>query len=992
MEEEAAILKYLLANVKSPDMVWNDRHKPSFPYRSLLGVIDTNRYRGRVEAIRLAKDDVPMALKEWLSKELHQYAPQLFRRVKMELNGDANELLLPVLRYVSVLIPQQEIALTPPQDAASPSRSASSKQLRYRVVSGTPRGTKLSPPIHTQSLLNQWIWWTLTSCPDTRGSMTVPQAIEFLSDSSWDAMNRAALGKFLQLLRHLSMQSRERHLIILDPRSFASQFSALRPCRTRTDIALALSMSWSKLRDAPPWNCFETVREAMNDIQNRAYTFSHAEWEFLFGAGYDVSHIVLERSVLKSRLNGFVPRLFCSEQMLKVVFHLFDIRFPLDVLVNEEVSFLESSRLNVCVVWAQPRRHLSKCARVVIQSARDDKCYRCLFTPLEADKLKRSLGQEGKLPSYQVAAQRYLAKEILPTGLITPQKGQVALENDPRIALRVDWYTQANGLVDVEMLFVDAFDLLRSGGPPTHRFDSKEMSFGELVLGIGFDLAFDMVLRNFGLNHTLPEGVVPLFIPGSLPVASQDDATQIYFMTGRFRDRIYGFRDKTSGECVFLRDVCATRRRGGELNFSKLKASVIQANVWLNAALLVKLTPLEFCLLKVSLFRELTPSLEHLLDRTRLRVSSSDLELIELERSASTIALRPISQFQALVDESLSNRDLMLTFFHQYALKTSPFVVVNGDEINRRLSYQVLTGERASFSPNDMVRVPLGVFRRWISKQTHVRKRLMPRLPCLVQLRHSRQIAELKVFDESLNEWTIWHPDTKTQAVYERTDFDILEDDRVLPAKVDLLDEDGSAGALAVARYGNKRYKVELSNGSVRVATLHTDFEWAETVYVDRETVESVVERPPAMEVDMFNEDSSLRFKSMENEIMPLPEASCQDWVLRDFFSERGRYSVWRFLRFMELSDTDRAVLYEAFDQCDADAKRQESSGSWVDRAKRQISDSCWWIWNRLDPKHPESWKFRLNHRVWHEKFPPQCVPLSREAFRFVMDKLYTTT
>ena len=194
-----------------------------------------------------------------------------------------------------------------------------------------------------------------------------------------------------------------------------------------------------------------------------------------------------------------------------------------------------------------------------------------------------------------------------------------------------------------------------------------------------------------------------------------------------------------------------------------------------------------------------------------------------------------------------------------------------------------------------------------------------------------------------------------------------------------------------MARYGSKRYKIQLPNGSVRVLTLHVDFEWVDTVYIDRETAEALEERPPPMEVSMFNEDSSLRYKSMEKEVMPFPEASCQDWVLRDFFSERGRYSVWRFLRFMELSDTDRSVLYEAFDQCQYSSGRQGKQGSWVDRAKRQISDSCWWIWNRLDPVHPESWKFRLNHRVWHEKFPSQCVPFSRDAFRFVMDRLYDT-
>ena len=1019
------LLSALLQDLDHLQWKRTSRDASSFyvPYRTML------RMLGK-DSMSKALDTKPHESLQTAAKKLLRDSVVLFlEQLQREVDG-APFTLIPVLKFYQQCrgtkrarpqVPQPMEVGDMPSVVPPPIPT-----FRLESVPGAHRSLRMSPGIVDGPTMAKWIYSKLMD--DGRRTMTDRQVGSWLLSACGDLAHDLTPSVVTKLLRLAVECARRPKLLVFDVDTLCSGFKCMARYKSvsRSRMSTMLMLYYWKLKDAGRVVWGEMSKDnLLYDITSHDDDLTATEWSTL--TGIDPPAYVLVTTQLL--LRGVAPWLFMLPGwQLALGVNALGLSYPgtrpsppviskntslervcqtMNVgLVHKDRVIVASDGISLSAI---PGRHGN--IRVLFLEKKPD-VWGCLVSSGDSQRMTKLLTEhQHSLPTDIRAAQTFIRTKRAPVGLSFDKNG-IYLSSNPVVRLEFRWYQLTTSNVDVEQLFRDAYQILiGGGGPRTLKDGNEKRAFGEVVSSVGLLGAMHRVVDTALREHTYPDSVVPIFDMNYVPVCNQSAAFNIHRLTGRFSKHIVGYRNNAYDVQFMLNEVCIVLRRTGLIDRTRLNAAVVEANPWITPGMERRFSPKDVCLLLATVFATIEvgrPVVSTMLNGLTVHLSRTDIEDIE---ESTTYMTTIASMYKVASDSLVSNaHQSVCDYLEHYRVIEGPYIVYSTPDegvevVDEARSHAVLCGNMIGgpggigglqlwFNEAEPQAVCVGIdpslFRRWIGQQSNSRERLAPNVPCPVRIRYTGEEGVLVVFEHARDRYHVWKKSGTGGVLVElaRRDFDLLENHRCLPALVKLTANGSTSYAIREDEDGvywmasepgaphSDHYKLRID----------VDFVWATNAYFELDLMQSHHHRNdegPDLVPELFSEEGERMYRVLQPD-MPLPGPQCQDWVMREFFSETSDYGVGRFVRWMEMK-VSTAVLYEAFYAVQPEGPLNES---WAMRAEQQVKHSCLWLWDRLTVTHKEHFKV-VNYQkmVWFTKMLGK--EHTNETFEWVMAKLY---
>lgn len=907
---------------------------------------------------------------------LRKSKTQLEGKIARELQGDPFS-LIPVLQFFGQF--QKGTKRERPETTTSAIAVATPTQQTPYVnkftlfsVPGAQKTIRMSIPLYDGLEMASWIYDYMMTSSQGR----------FLSDETVEAWLRQSnvkvTPKLLRLQEAISCR-KEGMLLILDLNAFTSKYlSDFGEIKDYAKLATVIALRWSDLKTRQPWIDLPSKQIVLADLVDPTLRFTRAEWDV---KGDDNHHVIVTSDMISSMLSQSNPQMLAFAKKAlglrcKVPTFSASLQTVNDVAQffgfglakrSEIVNAANNADIYLDIVPSFDKRGVC----LLLHSV--GKNWSCLFSRKMVNQVSNMLKSDD-LPS-DIHASRVFAKTgRVPKGLQFDKEG-ISIVAYPNIKLCFAWYVQKNGLTDLEQLFQDAYQLLRDGPPKSIAADSAEFTFTDMVKSLGLIGALQKITD----TRQYPQNVFPIFDMRFIPASSQSHAYEIHRLTGRFSNHVTGYYNNVIGARMLLQDICKGK---------KIRDDVLQSRPWITAIMRRHFSPIEICMLMVSVFGGgPNVSLVSHFDSIKIRLGKTDVEGLRVDAPHVTLQQLHENAANKLVGLTQADIEQTTNYYLRMIMETEgPFLVYRQQQLDEEYSRAVLCERHPiSFQTGDMIsflNLPLGMgnFSAWINQQSRHREQLMPNVPCEIRIRKTGETAMLVVFKYEKDRWHVWNG--TTMAEYSRRDFDIIEQNRCLPAPVTILATNGAGIALkrSFAGGADETYWVKQSSDSCEVKmTLGKHFTWSNDVYFNPKMLQHQVaasERAPELVDEVFDQDSAFVYQAADELILPGKE--CNDWAMREFFAKKSHQSIWPFVRFFQVQVTTE-ILYHAFF---LDAAAFQSEKSWAARAKLHVFKACDWFWHRII-----SSDINYDRMIWQTKLKGREA--SPDTFAYVMNLLY---
>jgi len=911
----------------------------------------------------------------------------LEQKIAKELDGDPFS-LIPVLQFFGSSQKGTKRERPDPiiKTPALPntSREAPRPHSRFTLfaVPGAKKSLRMSIPFDKGPDMASWIYEYMMTISPVLSSDTV---------GLWLAQRLSKVSpKLLRLQEAVSCRTSGR-LLILDFNAFTAKYlREFGEIKDYAKLATLIALRWSDLKARAPWVDLPNKQMVLADLVDPTLRFTKAD--LLLTETLDESYTIVTSAMISAILSLQADAITLAIAKKALGLRCTKIppfapptavlQTPIDVAQyfgfglakgDVRVTAAGAADLYLDIVPSADKRAVC----LLLHSAAAAQSWSCLFSGTMLKQVPSMLKSD-ELPS-DIHASRVFAKTgRVPHGLQFDKEG-IMLTSYVGVKLCFAWYMQKNGLIDLEQLFQDAYQLLRDGLPRSMSAESAEHTFADLVKSLGLLGALQKLTDVAARHHSYPHSVVPVFDMRFISPATQSYAYEIHRLTGRFSEHVAGYYNSALGARVLLQDVCNKKRQ--------IRDEVLQAQPWLTASMRRHFSPKELCLLMVSVFADAganSPMQLHF-DALKIRLGKTDTDA--LKRLAPLVTLQQLRDHASskLVGVTAAHIDQMTNHYLRMIMETEgPFLVYRQAQIDEVLSRAVLAEQTPLVFSGSLafLDLPLGLanFNAWINQQARNREQLMPNVPCEVRIRKTGEIATLVVFKYDKDRWYVWNNETG-MAEYARRDFDIIEENRCLPAPVHIFETNASGIALKRSQQGSTAYWVRQSSDSPEVKmVLGKHFAWSSDVYFDPKMLQHQVaaaERSPELVDQLFDQDSAFVYQAEE---LLLPGKECNDWAMREFFAKKSLQSIWPFVRFFQLQVTTE-ILYHAFFM----GNDFESEKSWAARAKLHVAKACEWFWQKM-----LSSDIGYDRMVWQTKLKGRndCP----DTYAYVMNLLYGTT
>lgn len=1036
VDEAEVLLDDLLESLER--LTWTkERGKFPIPYKTLLEEVGRGDLIGNAPS---RKRDVVRLLQTPNSKQL------LHQRLNDELTG-APLKLVPVLRYyASKACRGKKRERNVGVATATPMKQQVERVERVEQVERVERVERVPGTTLAKAQKDRQLVCVPGASSNVRASWVICNSTELfqcvydniIGSSSSAAIPDTDVGVWLsavlndargalapKLLRLYDAALRRPVLLIFDVYGFARHLGV--SCDgQRAKLATRIALEWNRFKSLDPLKDLEHKQSALTDIASASVSFALAEWAEVLGLqANDISFTVVNASALSDCARWLFESPYVT--MARAMMGLPLLSATNKPKVKANGSIIEVAQTLGFGLFKGKEEILATKGGMYLSLSGSPKMgiriffsgsgtsWRCVHRREEALMLTKML-HSPRPPSDALAATMFLKTRRLPKGLRLEEDCLVLTTGGATLRLHMAWYRSGrSGLIDFDEMFRDAYGLLRLGPPKTLATGSSEVDLQLLTRHLGFVEALQLLTATATKHHTYPANVVPIFKMTSVSDGSachtQQAAAEIHRLTGRFSEHIVGYHNTSNNFSVRFSEMCVAKRKDGSLDFNKLQARVYERCPWITPSLQHYFTVKELCLLLVATFWQWNGTFDEarLLGQLRMRLSASDMELVEKARvgqgrgeQAEQAEHNWSISLQTMVDQTKSlgfDASALVEHYLNALVQTKgPWLVVNSETGETRvdLTTQVILGQANipwltlnEAEPLSMMHLPMGLaeFRSWLSKQARSRQGLLPVLPCQVRVKATQQTGKLIVFNFEQDRWHIWDDQTQSMGEFRREDFVILESQRCLPAPIIFLQQEGEGSAtpsttgIAISQVGDsnsesnmywvkkevfqRKTSCTLSSSSsnaegdsLQKMTLNVDFKWADNSYYDPKLMQHQTpasERTPEMISKVFrnsgganNEDYELAFQELCD--VRLPDGNCKDWAMREFFSRTAQYSIWHFVDYLQLH-VSTETLYTVFCKCaDALSHRndaQEIARRWALRAQLQLRAACEYFWNQ---------------------------------------------
>jgi hypothetical protein len=992
----------------------------SIPYKTLLTFLDRN------DLVRALNRNGHERLKTKIKKLLRESSEIFREQLRDEVEGNRLQ-LIPVLKFYQhcrgtkrnrPAAPESMENNDLPPVVKQKSAPQNSLSLKLESIPGASFNVMMSPEFSDGKSMQGWLYDKLME--ERRQTLSDEQVGSWLLQAcgGGGVPTPTIVTKLLRLACDCAQRPK---LLVFDPTQLCYPYPFfLRHCGSqsvsRERLASLLVLYWDKLKQesSHAWENL-TKEEVLFDIAVHGHDFSANEWKILTGKP-EAPPFVLVTSAL---LYQIAPWLFeLQAWQLALALNALGLRYPgkqpcapslhlgnvvdlckafsIGLIHKEKVLLPAASGLYISLLPGGPTQNNTRIVRMIFVK---NETWSGLMTEERALSIPRLLTAR-HLPTDVRAAQTFIRTKKAPPGLSFDDKG-IFLTANPVIRLDFRWYQLTASNVDIEQLFRDAYQILiGGGGPRTLKPGNEKRPFTDLMENFGFVGAMHRMVDIALREHTYPDHVVPIFDMNYVPVCNQLAALNIHTLTGRFTKHIIGFRNNQYDAQFLLTDVCSKSRRTGLIDRNRLNVSTIEAYPWITPGMERHFSPKDICLLLASVFVTMEVNRVGGCEDwgwSTLRVPLCRTDVEDLSGDDAPVVWPSVKEMYAIASESYVTNamEAVCQFMHHHRTTDGPFIVYSDTGvIDRVTTHAVMCGRLTRETWFDggkptaiRLALKLSDYRRWIGKQSRSRECLVPNTPCPVRIRHTGEEAVLVVFDYVKDKYHVWkktgHQGVMTEL--SRSDFDILEHTRCLPAQVRIKSTGDTAYAVREDGEGGWWIGPRADCDTVGLNRMRgDDFEWVTSAFYElnllRPSGEEEDEGPEQI-AELFTEDGEQKYRILQPDV-PLPGRECQDWVMKEFFSEHSDYSVWRFVQWMEMKVTN-AVLYESFY-----AVEQSLNESWAQRATLQVKESCRWLWDRLSASHPEHFKVSGYQRmVWFSKLTGR--EHDEETFEWIMQKLY---
>jgi hypothetical protein len=913
---------------------------------------------------------------------LRRSKTQLEDKIARELQGDPFS-LIPVLQFFGQFQKgtkrERPETTTSAVAVATPHSQTPSHVNKYALFSvpGAQKTIRMSMPLYGGLEMASWIYeYMMTS---SQGRFLSDETVEVWLRQQQMANNVKVTPKLLRLQEAISCR-KEGMLLILDLNAFTSKYlSDFGEIKDYAKLATVIALRWSDLKTRQPWIDLPSKQIVLADLVDPTLRFTTTEWDMMMNKVGGESYVIVTSEMISSMVSQTnpsmlafakkalglrckVPPFVANLQTVNDVAQFFgfglakrseivnDVANNADIYLDIVPSF---DKRGVCLLLHSIGTHWS-----------------CLFSRKMVNQVSNMLKSDD-LPS-DIHASRVFAKTgRVPKGLQCDKEG-ISIVSHPNMKLYFAWYVQKNGLTDLDQLFQDAYQLLRDGPPKSMSADSAEFTFTDMVKSLGLLGA----LQKLTDTRQYPQNVFPVFDMRFISAASQSYAYEIHRLTGRFTNHITGYYNNVIGARVLLQDICQGK---------KIRDDVLQARPWITPIIRRHFSPIEICLLMVSVFGGgANANLGSHFDSIKIRLGKTDVQGLRVDAPHITLQQLHANAANKLVGLTQADIEQTTNYYLRMIMETEgPFLVYRQQQLDEKYSRAVLCEQHPiSFQPGvSFLDLPLGIgnFTAWINQQSRHREHLMPNVPCEIRIRKTGETAMLVVFKYEKDRWHVWNG--TSMAEYSRRDFDIIEQNRCLPAPVHILATNGAGIALKRSLAGTEdTYWVKQSSDSCEVKmTLGKHFTWSNDVYFNPKMLQHQVaasERAPELVDEVFDQDSAFVYQAADEMILPGKE--CNDWAMREFFSKKSHQSIWPFVRFFQMQITTE-ILYHAFF---LDAETFQSEKSWAARSKLHVFKACDWFWQRIITSD-----INYDRMIWQTKLKGREA--SPDTFAYVMNLLY---
>lgn len=997
------------------------RNEFCVPYKTLLDQID------RQDLIRSAKMDTHAIIK--LLRNAENF---LQSKILEELEG-APYVLIPVLKFyekvVGTVAPISKVCVKRQRSDVMdplPKKEEVTQQLKYTLLTipGATDDIRMTHPFDNGQMMIEWIYRYVSDWKK-----------HLLSDEEVGNWLRAMTGfcgggELISKIIRLEEAATCRDVLVIYDVEIFAKYLGFVGVKSYDKLATMVAIRWDcikKLQNSDLMN----KQEMMSDISDSKLQFGKDEWKYISGHAMN-GYCKVNGKALREHvrwLYGVIPEyiLTCAKACMgihvkhvKRVEHLKPVEQPKEMDVSSRpIQTLDvSSRPiqtpdDVATYWGVG---LMVKGKVVLKSnsglyisvikSGSDKLrlllnrlksgnWSIFYSEVKGAKITQMLKSD-VLPWDMYAADCFMKTGKVPSGLLVDTEG-IYVASNSLIRFKFEWYRQMNGLLNMEQMFTDVYGILQNGLPKAMRKDSKVVNMLDMMHSFGFLEAMHKVIDTSVRDYIYPENVSPIFDLKFLPVTSQQHAYEIHRLTGRFGSHIIGYFNSKTLRYARLQDICPKRQRSRGLNYSQIREEVLEGNgKWITPLMRKHFSAKELCLLMVSVFS--APISSAHLEMVRITLGKNDIE--NMKTPPEIFSLREMHNMVCKHEEltqTQSPRSYVTHYMKMLMETQGSFIVLEKKGSSQKLTIEenitnalMMWDENVEWytktetdEPKDLYFIDLPPFgnsahnfRQWITRQVYnMRHRFLPHVPCEVMLRHTNERARLIVFNYEKDIWHIWNGHRMGE--YNRSEFDVIDDVRCLPAAVML--KTGGEG-IALRQSGvDQIYWVSMNGSNVRL-TLGKDFEWRVPIYYDPNVIaqqqEKACDRMPAMLDEVFTADSEFRYQStFDAQLLPGPD--CQDWAMREFFSKKSFASIWQFIRFFQIHVEIDTLYYVYF-------LEKAEIENWAERAKLHVETGCRWFWEKIGAQ-----QIVYDNMVWQTKLVGRKY--SDETYQFVMKELYGT-
>jgi hypothetical protein len=846
-------------------------------------------------------------------------------------------------------------------------------------VPGAQKHLRMSPQFFKADEMASWLYDYLTTGIDGR----------YLSDldvSNWLKGHGSFITpKFLRLQETLSHRGAGL-LLILDFPNFVAELSVSFGVSISDYAKLAtfVALRWSDLKNTSPWSSLSNKQLVLADLVDPTLRFSKDEWASIVGPCNSPYVIVTREALACITESQNIHMLTIARRALGIKLDKSQQAF---VYAPSAKTPMDVARLFGFGLFCPNQKLVQSDAGIylaVLPSSASTSLlfhqshyWTCLFSEKNVKELPGLL-KNNELPSDIHASRVFSKTGRVPKGLLCDKEG-IYLAANPAIKFCFSWYKQKNGIMDLDNLFHDAFQLLVRSVP----VEPRKYVLCDIVKAHGLLGGLQKLTELATIHYTYPDHIFPLFDMRFLPVASQKSAYEIHRLTGRFSSYVSGYYHNGTGFRVLLSDICRTKQHINE--------DVLTKYPWITGSMRKNFSTKELCFLMVVFGNSRNNpelKLSQILLNTHISLGKTDVD--SLQYQAPKVNLRQLYEvaMAKLIGVDTNVIEHSVNNYLQMIMETDgPFLVLDGatQDIQDDYSAAVLTEQQPMFFNGDLafVDLPRGLsnFSYWLNQQARNREYLMPNVPCQVRIRKTGEIATLVVFKYEKDRWHIWNGNSMGE--YVRKDFDVIENTRCLPAPVHVLTNNSSGIALKKSIGSDDTYWVKQSESDVSVVkmTLGKHFTWSQEVYTDPNILHHYVpaeDRAPELVDEVFDQDSAFVYQTLSNTELVLPGKECNDWAMREFFSHKSQDSIWPFISYFHLH-VNMELLYHAFYLGKVEF---ESERSWAVRNKLHVRKACQWFWEKILNSDIE-----YDRLVWKNKLKDRDN--SQVTFDYIIKSLY---